>query len=272
MVIVSGTQQKIKKLGYVAEYCPICRSIEPFKISKVGMEDHIFFIPLGMKNVTGHLGMCMSCSDSREVDAMIYSDIAKKQGSDIEALIKKTYPKIREVYAERLELEARLITGNLTPEEREFLIMEVFQIYGKRTDEHFHAAFQAKGPGGWAFLITIAVSVTLLIMNMKYDYALEERDSYLAGVGIFFLLGLFTSVVLMFLEPGRSFKTKIIPQLAAALVPLKPGRDELTVCLTKMERAGFKIGKKTKVETLWNAIILSNSLYGSNPKSGRKKY
>lgn len=259
MLIISGTQLKKRKLGYVAEFCPLCRVIRPFKVSKLGMADHIFFISLGMKNVLGHEGECIVCSNKRSVDGMSYKDFSKKPDGPIETLVKRTFPDIRDAYANRLNLETQLRDGTLGPEDRVTFIQEILQIFNRITEENFHAAFQAKGPGAWLFGANLAIFILLLMVSDHLPIPLEHRDAYVSAFLLSFLSLLFISVVLMFLEPGRTFRNKILHTMAAAFKPLNPGNEELADQLGKMKQAGFKIGLKTKPTKLWNAIVQSRS-------------
>jgi hypothetical protein len=264
MFIIFGTQKKIKKLGYVAEFCNLCRAIKPFKISKVGMEDHIFFIPLGMKNVIDHEAVCTVCQTKRDVDVMTYKSIEKASGIELEVLISKTFPGIREFHANRLQLERKLAIGTLTPEERETFILEVFHIFNTRAEENFHAAFQARGHGAWIFGITlVAAFAALLMISGSAELSPEQRENFLSSLGILFLFGIVTSVILMILQPGRTFRNAIVPALAVAFKPLNPSREELAICLEKMNHSGYIIGKKTKLVRLWNSILQPSRSYNA---------
>ena len=266
MFIIFGTQTKIKKLGYVAEFCNLCRAIKPFKISKVGMEDHIFFIPLGMKNVIGHEAVCTVCQTKRDVDSMLYKAFEKTTGSALEVLIRETFPSIRDVYANRLCLEDKLINGTLNPAERETFILEVFQIFNRRTEENFYTAFQARGPGAWLFGFTfIASFLVLIFISRSAEFSPAQRETILSTLGVLTVFGMLISVILMILQPGRSFRNTIIPAMAVAFIPLNPSKEELASSLGKMERSGFKIGAKTKLKFLWNTIIQTSKPYDGIP-------
>src|SRR6478735_10354926 len=119
-------------------FCPLCRGIERFKVSKLGMADHLFFISLGMKNVIGHEGECMVCGNKRSVDGMAYKAFSKKPDGPIDSLVESTFPDIREVYANRLSLESQLRDGTLGPTDRVTFIQEIFQIFNRIAEENFH--------------------------------------------------------------------------------------------------------------------------------------
>jgi len=58
MSIIWGRKQVEKRLGYVADFCPICRDINPFLVSSVGVAEHIYYLPIGKGELISHIAEC----------------------------------------------------------------------------------------------------------------------------------------------------------------------------------------------------------------------
>src|SRR5262245_5328454 len=82
-----------RKLGYVAEFCPVCRQIRTCRVFRVGEK-------LGADPVNGapriaNIVRCEHCPFTAPVDALIYATVAKTSPGDLETLIQQTNPHIR---------------------------------------------------------------------------------------------------------------------------------------------------------------------------------
>jgi len=261
--LLAGEHRKVKRLGYVAEFCSACHEIRPFRLDKHGLEDRLLFIPLGMKSVTGHEATCTGCGTPRLANPATYAGVARKPGGDLESLVRQTFPEIRQIHAELLRMEKARADGSLTPADKEKLMTHVFVTFEKQVQDNFGDFMQARGPGVWMILLTVfaAVAGSILIQG---DTMAEHQKREAALVILYggFLAGLFLSVLLMILQPRRTFRRRILPAMARALVPLHPSRSELEEVVERMRKSGFKVGKKTRPETLLLEISRVAGPYG----------
>ena len=117
-------------LGYVADFCRICRKVMPFTVDRVRMVPHFWFIPVGKGEICGHRQRCHGCRAESECFPQTFSTVATATFESVDVLISRTFPAIREVHAKRLALEDRLVRDSdaLTPEERQTLLMESFEL------------------------------------------------------------------------------------------------------------------------------------------------
>ena len=111
MFVVWGKRRVANRMGYVADFCPLCRSIERFELSRVGMVGHIYYLSIGKGQLVAHETRCLACNFSQEVDATKFKQPAK-QLSENEQLVSNTFPNIYEHYRERLTTEE---TGGIIP-------------------------------------------------------------------------------------------------------------------------------------------------------------
>src|SRR6185295_10855940 len=82
-----------RKLGYVAEFCPVCREIRACRLLRVG--EKFSADPVNGARPVTNIVRCEQCPFTTPVEALGYASIAKTPPSDIETLIQQTNPQIR---------------------------------------------------------------------------------------------------------------------------------------------------------------------------------
>ncbi len=271
-LFIPEEHRRERKLGYVAEFCVLCRGIRPCRLIKYGMEETILFVvPLGMKKVLGHRAVCPECSISQEVDPAKYLSIAKSARGDVGMLAQETFPGIHEAYAGRFELERALTQGRLTAGERMERILEILRLFEQPTEDNFRTTFQVRGPGPWVFGLTIVGTALITVLaSGNIELTPSQHETFFSVALLGFPSGIILSAILMIRQPGRSFRKKIVPAMARALRPLDPSMEELTEALGVVKSAGLKVGKKTRLKVLWNAILRPSGAYEgfTSPQSG----
>ena len=91
MFIVWGKKTVYRKVGHVADFCPICRQARCFTLKRVGMAGHIYYLSAGQGELVGFERTCASCSTSVAAQPERYIAFAKKPAS-IEELKQTTFP------------------------------------------------------------------------------------------------------------------------------------------------------------------------------------
>jgi len=219
------------------------------------MKEHFYGISLGSGKTLGHAGFCGKCGTQIAMDATAYSSLAKQPGDNVEILAKQTFPYLRQARAERLALEEKLRAGRLTPWEREQLLLEPFAIVSELFEAKFGGgAMHIQGRGAWAILGGFAAAFGIVIAANQLWFPSEHRDKALTAAGIIVLAGCLYFLIQLFFEPRRIYTREFLPSLAKALRPLKPTKEEITMCLERYKRAGMQIGKKIKPAELWEAV------------------
>ncbi len=254
MFIVWGKKRVERSLGFVVDFCPICRAATAFQVSRVGMAGHVYYISFGEGELAGHTARCRECGTAKSVDATKYSTFEKQGDVDIERLIQITYPNFRNVYAERLDMENKLQSQQtFSPPDREAWLMEPFEYLSNKVEAKYSST-QFDKESGVGCLGTILLTALLWTASLTLWQTGLAHDRILIGMAIVAGAGLIYTLTQLGLAPSRSVRRDVMPQLAGALRPLNPSRQEVTQCLAKLKTAGFKIGKKVNDEKLWVAI------------------
>lgn len=250
-----GTKRVEQKLGYVADFCPICREITPLVVYSVRKAAHVYYLKLGKGLLVGYVGKCQMCGTSIPVDARRYRRFLNRQEGDIEALIEQTYPQVRVEKAKRLEIERRIKSREpISLGTRRQLLMEPFVILAIEVEKIFRQVPLDKRTKIGCLVLTI-----LMAMAGCTTLAwLEEAPVLSTITGGLWILLIGVSVVYVLLEayltPRRLVRHRIIPLLAKSLEPLRPTQGELEEVLKALKKEGLRIGKVVKAETLYLAM------------------
>jgi len=250
MFIFWGTKTIVRKLGYVADFCPICREIQKFQLSRIGLASHVYGASFGKGQLVGHQKKCLDCGTELQTDASIYKDVQKKQpGAGSADLSANTFPNIRQHYSERLSIEEQIAkrpTG-IDTGTRALLIKEPFHILAPIAERRFSATHIDRHVG-ITFLLTIAGTVLLAnVFRILLPFAAGyEGEAILIALGI----GVVATGIQGYKSAGRYLQREIYPRIARSLRPLKPSQAELEAVFAELKRMDFKLAKKGKLRDL----------------------
>ncbi len=256
MLLIWGNKRVVSKVGYIADFCPICRMITPFQVNRIGLASHLYYIPFGQGKLIAHTEQCQKCGTVMKIAPENYATIEKRSGLSLDNLIQTTFPNIHTVYAQRLELEEKIKyrTAFFSPEEREALLMEPFGLLGQQAQVRLTGDIPLDWNVGIGCLGTCVLATLLAIGTMTIWKTPSAYDRALIAIGIVVAIGISYTSVQVFLSPRRFIQRSIVPRLVQALKPLGPTKDELAVCIDKLKAKGFKIGKVINAVKLWEAM------------------
>jgi hypothetical protein len=258
MFIFWGTRRTEKKLGFVADFCPLCRSIAPFQLKRVGLASHVYGLSIGPGKLTGHIIECNVCHLRMMADPMRYNSPAGDSSSvgDIGTLISQTFPKLREEKAERLAIEQQLRTdpSGVPADLRGRLLLEPLQLVSPEVEEIYERDTRLDKRSGVGCLGTMLITVILLVLCVHVSYN-AKLQGLTGEIALFcFVVGTTYTFVQLALGPGRIIRTRIIPRLGRSLGPLRPTRQEVSAALQRCKEAGMKIGTKVKIDRLLTEV------------------
>ncbi|WKB50639.1 hypothetical protein [Eleftheria terrae] len=245
MFIVWGRKLVRRGLGYVADFCPICRVIQPFKLERLGSVGHVYYLSFGQGELVGYERTCQACKTSFNAEPSVYAG-AVKTVVPLPELQQRTFPHLATVLRERLELEAKVKRDPtlLSGEERYALIRNTFELLSPKVEKRFAATHIDKevalAAGGALALTAVGPGV----VRSVYPDAAELSLLVFMGLGALLL-------VWQFALSGRRFMRRdVIPTLAMSLHPLRPSERELTSVLQDLKQLRHKIASKLKLSDL----------------------
>jgi hypothetical protein len=249
MFIVWGKKHVYRKMGFVADFCPLCRNIRPFRLDRVGLADHVYYVTVSRGELVGYAKKCMNCKTILNGNPDLYREVSKKLLEPTE-LQRSTFPDLQTKYAERLTLEQTIkhSPGSLPADTRSALLREPFILLNPIVEQRFSSTQIDKYTG----LTLLAMFVLMpFISIMGKQFAPTYEGEIFLG---FLIAGIAAVAVQGFLQTGRYFGKIIFPVLVPALKPLKPTAEEMTAVIAELKKADREFGMKLKLPALWERL------------------
>lgn len=249
MIVISGKKTTRRRLGWVGDFCPICRELEFQQVTRVSQVPHLYFIPLGRGTIALHEIECRQCQTIFGVQQVPYIGYARRPPSDIINLISATNPGSIEHHNQRLDLEDRVTQNDLSPHDRLNLIAEPLLALN-----YIATRKSGKGvvpPGAAICIILLFILIPFTLMGWFNPNASHFGRWMLLGVISILAFGTFLS----FWSGGKSWGRRyLIPRLARTLSPLRPSIEELDMVLAELKRQKLIVAKRVRAAELHSAI------------------
>jgi len=245
MFVHYGKRLSRKKLGFAADFCPICREVRAFRVSELRRVAHLNYIPLGKGDLLHHEVICQRCQTIQPLAALRYTACVPMHKGDAFDLAERTNPDIAEHCAELIELERCADEGTLNAEQRARLIFRAIAAldYMARLRKQEGALRPGAAYSGLAALFAVLVAV-LAWADPRFGWVARASTS----VGAACLLWL---AIRMGLGAKRWWVVKnAYPRLARALVSLAPTTEELRHALAAVGSGGGAISKIIDLDDL----------------------
>jgi hypothetical protein len=242
MFIVWGKTIKRQKLGFVADFCAVCRDLRTFKVQRVGSASHVYYISFGQGDLVGYERTCQVCSTPVDAVPDTYIGMANASRPASE-LISETFPNYYTVYRELLERERKVrdTPSLLTPAERKARMREPFMVLAPLAQQKL-STMQLD----WRVLLAIfsfaPIFWILGLISRLFAGPNQEDPSMnwmLAGLALWGGLVFWE----IFSASRRYLLKNAAPQLAASLAPLKPSESEIGRILDELKQHKLKLAK-----------------------------
>jgi hypothetical protein len=235
----------------VADFCPLCRSLRPFRLRRVTKVRHLYWIPLGQGRFLGNEIECRVCRTSLGTDMARYATVASALPPDVEELSRRTLPPSDPRVHDLVVREMRVARGELAPTERERLLDDAIEhgaIQVQRQIQLLRYPPAAKVVG-WIAAVAFVLATLGGYLNWPAPVGVPLGLLAIVSLITFFCLAL-TSI--------RSYVRRIVePALGRALSPLKPSPDEIRAGIDRVSLR-WDAACKLKPERLRAAIEASH--------------
>lgn len=249
MVIPFGSKIVRRKRGYVADFCPICRTPQVFRLLRVISVGHIAYVTVGLGTVMDHERACLACRTAVRADPGFYASVSRAR-RPLAELMARTFPNDAGAVASlgaQLALAARIKQdpASLSAEERQALIRHPFLLLGPKVDEHFSRT-GVDGPVMLAIVAAFALLVFLPEIAMKVTASTDAQPWLFISCALGLAL-----VAWQLVESGRRFmRREVLSALELALRPLRPTDGELDAVLRELRKVHPVLAHKVDAANL----------------------
>lgn len=253
MFVIFGEREARKRLGYVAEYCPLCRDIHIATITEIRKVTHLYYIPLGKGKVHLVERRCESCDDVAAVERERYIGFEQRGGATVAELIERTNPAVEQEMIELLEIEERVAAGEATADERFTLLCQPFlaiepSMQKRTASVHFDAK-------SWFWLfMTFAAPWSLILLGMKLRGSLAGEVYLWSGI----LFALVSGVVFLWMlatDAKRFVQRRHGKFLVESLVYLRPSTAEIHQIRLALQHQKTVVIRKLSTGWLYDQLI-----------------
>lgn len=246
MFIIWGKKIVLKKLGYVTDFCPICRCVQPFEINNILIKEHLYYISMGSGQNVGSSLICRCCSVQLSARRERYPAISQKM-IPFDELLSKTRPDWDEADEKRFLIEKQLKEAPrlITPRQRAELILEPFLILAPKVENDLGATRLDRK----AIILFLIAFISTPFFFMIYD-SLWPEDSGLTGFVVFFLAIFILVICQIDLVRYRYFLKHVYPVIAKSLLPLRPEEKEIQSAIDLLATQHLKVGTFASVSEI----------------------
>lgn len=257
MLIYSGQKIKEKHLGYFADFCPICRSLQAHRNTKRSVVSHVYLLSFGEGETLDFIGTCLSCGIESGIDPLVYEKMVAEYHNDLSSLIDETYPSILDDYHDRLELEkaVEINSEGIEKAVRKKLIREVFEVISPYFEREYSGETKFDKKSGTGCFMTFLLFFGGIITIGQFNNNADAQRVFAVSLGILLLLIGSVTFYLLATTNSRFIAHKIFPLILRSLLPLKPKKEELDETLFNLKSLGVLIGKKIKLKRLLKEIM-----------------
>lgn len=242
MFVLLGKQTVSRRLGWVADYCCICRTLCTHEVRGKFKRMHVYFVPLGQGELIEVRTICTACDVDAIADLGDFTRVSETR-ADVDTLIAETQPNIYERYAAHLAAVAD--GAGVDADTRFRLLREPFEQLELQLADRAYGMHADRYVAGWLLIMILAIVVILKLSHGEPPW-IEIGYGYAAATVV--LLGLY------FTEPGRYVRRTLLPLLVLSLRPLHPQRYELAAVIASLRADGLDIGRRVRAQPLDDAL------------------
>ncbi len=246
MFIVWGRKLVYRKLGHVADFCPICRKPQPFALQRIGSAGHVYYITVSQGELVGLERTCLKCQTTFNAEPTHYAKVVPKllPWND---MVRQTFPTLHEAWAERLALEQQVRENphTLSAQDRHALIRNPFLLLSPKVEKRFASTHMDKEVG---FALLGAVALLMTVPALAHAVVPDQAE-----VGVLVAMGLGAALVVwqIAMSGGRFMRRQVVPVLAQCLQPLQPTPGELQAVMGELKTLKHKMASKLKLPELY---------------------
>ncbi|MEP6504161.1 MAG: hypothetical protein ABJD97_12565 [Betaproteobacteria bacterium] len=246
MLLVWGRRWYTSKLGFVADFCEICRRPQPFQLERLSLIGHFWYVPMGTTHAVRHQGRCTRCDTEMATEHLRYATVAKKKSASTRELLDATLPDHERVLERRIAAE-RLVRDNVTAlpaDSRQYLLARPFVTLSPMVEQRFANMHLDL----WSGLSALSLFVFPGVFHGLWSVISPDTEELGALAGLVASAGF-----IMWTASGakrRWIRRVIASRLVDSLAPLKASAAEIEGIIAELRTHDHKLGKYLRASDL----------------------
>lgn len=241
MYIVYGTKFKAKRLGYAADFCPICRGIRAMSVREWREVLHLYFIERDSTGSASWELTCKGCGLRRPATNFLITGFSSTKLDDIDDLTQKTNPRILTELAERLDVERKIKEGRIDPSARQELILEPIVLCDLAA--RWRAQLNANWLKHWLAFVCLIPAPAVFIGSIFVIGPDAPRTMLLVIPAVLIVLAI-SGVIWLNVDKLYYRRRKLIPLIARSLRALRPNENEIMWVLQSLQEAKIPLASR----------------------------
>jgi len=246
MLLVWGRKWYTRKLGFVADFCEICRRPQPFRLARKSLVGHFWYLPMGSTHAVRHQGSCTQCATEVVTDRARYAQVLKKKPGSTRDLLATTLPNHEHVLQHRMAAE-RAVRDNLAAlpaAARRDLLVRPFAALSPMVEQRFATTYL----DAWSALAMLSFLVFPAMLQALFAVvSQDDRDlGLLVGLGLSLALVIGVTIG----AKRRWIRKFVAPRLGDCLKPLQATGAEIEGIIGELKQHKHKLGKYLRASDL----------------------
>lgn len=226
-----------RRLGYVADYCPVCRGIRCFAFCEERSQRRVNIIPIGKSKLIRIVKQCTDCYGILPAERTDYALLLQDSDVPMGTLIKETFPRVEQVYNEELKLGVRY--RNM-PAERQWQyfirpFLAIAEDFVDRFPKHDYVVSNRAATSG---ILTLVLFFGFMHLSgrfhqpgLRLGFAIVSMCSLVGGF-------VFTYSILKF-SPHQQVKKNVYPRLATSIADLSPSVEMVERAINELHNRKY---------------------------------
>ncbi|WP_339941109.1 hypothetical protein [Undibacterium luofuense] len=234
MFIIWGKKQKRFPEGYIANWCSVCHDIREFKVTRIHLASHVYYISFSKGEPVGHTFACQHCGAEhyRNLDQAFHT---ASESKPLDLLIEETNPNCMEIWHDDVVLSEKMRQRpqELTPAERQHLLIQPL----------YHLSYLAEKQGSNITLTGLLTGAGAIVLGAAISgllIPLVDHPLWAAGITGGSIAGLLYLSVSY--NRNRFMRREVYARLKPLYLALQPSEAELNQAKIKLKPTKLNIG------------------------------
>jgi hypothetical protein len=234
MFIIWGKKQKRFPEGYIANWCSVCHDIREFKVTRIHLASHVYYISFSKGEPVGHTFACQHCGAEhyRNIDQAFHT---ASESKPLDLLIEETNPNCMEIWHEDVALSEKMRQRpqELTAAERQHLLIQPL----------YHLSYLAEKQGSNITLTGLLTGAGAIVLGAAISgllIPLVDHPLWAAGITGGSIAGLLYLSVSY--NRNRFMRREVYARLKPLYLALQPSEAEINQTKITLKPTKLKIG------------------------------